>query len=148
MADNSGNCFELSAAANVGGLATCRSAMEKSPVYRRLPDHLRFFADLALDELATNAVKYGGGLDSEFSFQLNYSHGLLRIDYTDHGVPFDPWARAAPDRPDEPVPDSVEDLRIGGRGLMMMMKLSSSRGYRRIGDTNQVTLSVRETPEK
>jgi serine/threonine-protein kinase RsbW len=145
MADKSGNCFELSAAANADGLATYRFAMEKSPVYRRLPDRLRFFADLALDELASNAVKYGGGLDSEFSFQLDYSHGLLRIDYTDHGVPFDPWDRADPD---EAVPDSVEDLRIGGRGLMMMKKLSSSRDYQRKGDTNHVTLSIWETPEK
>ena len=141
MNDRTDVGFEFAAPANRDGLATCRAAMEESPFFQGLPVRLRFAADLALDELATNTIKYAECGDSRFDFSLEYNSGLLQIRYVDRGAPFDPWERAEGERQ---LLDSIEDTHIGGRGLIMMKELCSSRGYERRDGTNVVTLAVHE----
>jgi anti-sigma regulatory factor (Ser/Thr protein kinase) len=136
--------FEFSAAANRGGLASCLAAMEESPLYQSLPVRQRFAADLALDELATNTIKYGDCADSPFEFRMEYDGSLLQIQYVDRGRRFDPWKHQEGERQSL---DSIEDTHIGGRGLIMMKELSTSRGYERRDDTNVVTLAVSDDPE-
>lgn len=143
MNDKPDDRFEFAAPANRAGLASCRAAMEESTLYQGLPVRLRFAADLALDELATNTIKYGDCGDSQFDFSLEYSRGVLHIRYADRGAPFDPWEHAEGDRQ---MLDSIEDTHIGGRGLIMLKELCSSRGYERRDGTNVVTLAVLEDP--
>jgi serine/threonine-protein kinase RsbW len=140
--------FEFTAPSTASGLVRCREAMEASPLYEGLPERLRFAADLALDELATNTIKYGAHEEAPFDFTLNYASGTLQIEYKDQGLEFDPWAHAeqknaalAAADPDDPDPE------IGGRGLIMMREMSATRNYERRDGSNVITLSVLESAD-
>jgi anti-sigma regulatory factor (Ser/Thr protein kinase) len=135
--------FEFTAPATSSGLVSCREAMECSALYQNLPERLRFVADLALDELATNTIKYGAQDEAPFDFTLRYASGTLQIEYKDQGVAFDPWAHAAKKSATLAVAD-VDDLdpEIGGRGLIMMQEMSATRNYERRDESNVITLSV------
>ena len=89
------NQFAFLGPASEAGLSDCRRQLEDSPVYQELPPRLRFATDLALDELATNTIKYGNSDGASFEFRILRGDGRLEIEYADHGAPFDPWAHAA-----------------------------------------------------
>jgi serine/threonine-protein kinase RsbW len=135
--------FEFTAPSTASGLVRCREAMEASPLYEGLPERLRFAADLALDELATNTIKYGSHDESSFDFTLSYASGTLQIEYKDRGVEFDPWAHAAEKSAALATADPDDlDPEIGGRGLIMMQEMSATRNYERRDGSNVITLSV------
>jgi serine/threonine-protein kinase RsbW len=143
MSDLPESHFEFTAPSTSSGLARCREAMEASPLYEALPERLRFAADLALDELATNTIKYGAQDDAPFDFTMNYASGTLQIEYKDRGVAFDPWAHASQKSAALAASD-VDDLdpEIGGRGLIMMQEMSAARNYERRDERNVITLTV------
>src|SRR4051794_7461434 len=118
--------FDFTAPVSEAGLARCRAAMEGSELYEKLPDRLRFAADLSLDELATNTIKYGNCGDTLFTFGLRYVEGMLSVKYTDRGSPFDPWKLAVEKLA---LQDDTADPEIGGRGLMMMKEISAATSY-------------------
>jgi anti-sigma regulatory factor (Ser/Thr protein kinase) len=144
MSDNPDDGFQFTAPATAAGLANCRQIMEGSVLYTKLPARLQFAADLALDELATNTIKYGGADGASFEFNLRYAANSLFITYKDHGAAFDPWRKA-----EEALRslDSSDDPEIGGRGLIMMKELSVTRAYERCDGANVVTLRVLENAE-
>lgn len=123
------------------GLATCRGQLETNPLYQGLPARLRFAADLALDELATNTIKYGDSAGAPFEFVIRRENGSLIIEYRDHGVPFNPWEHGGTT---QETLDSIEDTLIGGRGIVMLRELSAARHYERRDESNVVTLTVIE----
>ena len=135
--------FEFTAPSTASGLVRCREAMEASPLYEALPERLRFTADLALDELATNTIKYGAQDEAPFAFTLSYASGTLQIEYKDRGVAFDPWAHAAKKSATLAATDMDDlDPEIGGRGLIMMQEMSAARNYERRDGINVITLTV------
>jgi anti-sigma regulatory factor (Ser/Thr protein kinase) len=141
MSETPEDRFEFTAPASASGLTDCRQAMERSALYETLPPRLQYAADLALDELATNTIKYGGADDASFDFSLRYAAGSLYISYKDRGIAFDPWRQA---EESQPLLDNTDDPKIGGRGLVMMKELSASRGYERCDGMNIITLCVPE----
>jgi anti-sigma regulatory factor (Ser/Thr protein kinase) len=136
--------FEFTAPATASGLTDCRQAMERSALYETLQPRLQYAADLALDELATNTIKYGGTDGASFEFSLRYAGGSLDISYTDHGAAFDPWRKA---EEAQRSLDNTDDPEIGGRGLVMMKELSADRAYQRCDGANVVTLRVLESAD-
>jgi anti-sigma regulatory factor (Ser/Thr protein kinase) len=141
MSGPSDTQFAFLGPATDSGLSDCRRQLEISPVYQELPPRLRFATDLALDELATNTIKYGNSDGASFEFAIHRSDGQLEIRYADQGSPFDPWARAGVE--DERL-DSIEDTLIGGRGLIMLKEISAVRSYDRRENRNLISLTVTE----
>ena len=116
------------------------SVVEEMGEKERWPPDLVFKVNLILEELCLNIINYGhtGGLH-EIDITLTSTEDALTIDVMDDGMPFDPIS-------DAPTPDvnaPMEDRGIGGLGVHLVQAMTDEMHYRRVRDTNQVTLVIR-----
>jgi len=100
------------------------------------PDAASFLADLVIEELVTNTIKYG--CDDTGSCRIHvavdYSDDLLCIEVRDTGHPFDPLAQAAPE-----TTLCAEERPIGGLGIHLVRQMADEVRYERRGNENVVT---------
>ena len=92
---------------------------------------------IILDEMASNIVKHSGAAEFGLSVIPRREPEGVELVFSDDGKPFDPLARAAPDTT---LP--AEKRPIGGLGIMMVRKMSSSVSYRRVGGHNEFSATV------
>ena len=96
-----------------------------------------FAANLAVEELVTNIIKYGydDAGKHEVIVRLSLEGTRLQIVIEDDGHEFNPFDRPAPD-----IHAPVEEREIGGLGIHFVKNLLDSCDYRREGARNIVTL--------
>lgn len=94
--------------------------------------------DLALEELITNIIKYGGVGDNVIDVSIEYSPDELAIVIEDSSNEFDPTTS---EEPDLSLP--LEQRPVGKMGLMMVRNIFSEFTYRRLEGKNIVTLRLR-----
>jgi anti-sigma regulatory factor (Ser/Thr protein kinase) len=95
---------------------------------------------LATEEVGVNIVSYGFP-DGGGSFAVTWNDdeaGLVRLQFDDDGIAFDPLALAVPDLT---VP--MAQRQIGGLGIMMVRKLMDDVHYARVSGRNVLTLTLR-----
>jgi len=96
-----------------------------------------FAANLAIEELVTNIIKYGYDDDAahEITIRLAVSGSELQIEITDDGHEFNPF--------DQPEPDTslaTEDRPIGGLGIHFVRNMLDGCAYTRSAGRNTVIL--------
>ena len=94
-----------------------------------LPDCERSRLLIILEELFTNAVRYGcpeSASGSGIEITLAVKPGRIEIDFSDDGIPFDPLGQDTPDL-DQPLTGRSP----GGLGLHIVRKLVHEAEYRR-----------------
>lgn len=109
-----------------------------------LPDPERSRLLIILEELFTNAVRYGcpaGAPEGVIEIALAAKPGHIKIDFSDGGIPFDPLAQDAPEF-DRPLSGRPE----GRLGLHIVRELVHEAWYRRERGRNRLTL-VRNLPD-
>ena len=104
------------------------------------PPAADYLANLALEELVTNCVKYGYDDSAEHLIEvtLSLTDGELAMTVIDDGRAFNPL--------DLPPPDTslaIEDRPIGGLGIHMLRQMSDRMDYERRDGKNHVTLRKR-----
>lgn len=99
-----------------------------------------YLASLAIEELVTNCIKYGYSDTDEHTVEIIFSvvDGVLTIDVTDDGNPFNPLEAPGPD-----FSVAAEQRPIGGLGLHLLRELSDEQRYERRDGTNRLTLTKR-----
>lgn len=99
-----------------------------------------FAANLAIEEIITNTIKYGydDELAHEIVLRLDLSESVLRIEISDDGREFNPF-----DQPEPALVPSPEGPSIGGLGIHFVRKMLDSRAYCRRGGRNIIKLSKR-----
>jgi anti-sigma regulatory factor (Ser/Thr protein kinase) len=106
---------------------------------RDLPTRLVYTANLALEEMLTNVVKYGypDEAEHEISVDIELSDRELVIICSDDGREFDPvtW-------PEPQLEESILDCRPGGLGIHMVRQSVDSLDYRREGGLNLLTIKI------
>jgi anti-sigma regulatory factor (Ser/Thr protein kinase) len=110
--------------------------------YHAIPPSAAYLANLAIEELSTNCIKYGYS-DQEvhlITVELEKLPHELILTFIDDGNAFDPLQQLAPDTT---LP--VEDRPIGGLGLHLLRQMSDDFAYARINEKNQVTLRKKLT---
>ena len=132
--------FSIKIETRVEELNRIASIVEEIGEKEGWPLDLVFKVNLILEELGLNIINYGhtGGLH-EIDITLTSTDEELTIEIVDDGKPFDPIT-------DAPVPDvnaPMEDRRIGGLGVHLVQEMTDEMHYRRVRDTNQVTLLIR-----
>lgn len=102
----------------------------------KAPGAAEFLADLVIEELVTNTIKYGydDAAAHHIFVDVKYHDGQLCIEVRDNGHPFDPLAQEAPD-----LTLAAEDRPIGGLGIHLVRQMTDEVRYERRGDENVVT---------
>ena len=102
-------------------------------------DRMVYLANLGLEEIVTNIVKYG--YDTPGTYQIEVSLRLdaeeLTLGITDNGHEFNPLLHQK-----KPTPARVEDMEIGGLGLDLLKKFFDRMDYRREAGRNILELTA------
>ena len=106
------------------------SGIAARPAYR---------ARLVFEELATNALKYGGtdAGPPRVSCTVRLEPGELVLAFRDGGRPFDPTSAAPP-----PRATSLQETTIGGLGIALVTKVATAIDYRRENEENRITVRL------
>jgi anti-sigma regulatory factor (Ser/Thr protein kinase) len=98
-------------------------------------------ADLVLEEVVTNIIKYGfdDGAEHRIEISLGLENSELAISVTDEGKEFNPLAAPEPD-----LTAPIEERGIGGLGVLLVRRLMDTVEYRREGNKN--ILLMRKKP--
>jgi serine/threonine-protein kinase RsbW len=97
----------------------------------------QYFLSLAIEELATNWIKYGcrdSGAHA-MTFDLGVREGRLTLTATDDGLPFNPM--------DAPAPSTslpLEERDPGGLGILLLRKMADEISYEHREGMNILTL--------
>jgi anti-sigma regulatory factor (Ser/Thr protein kinase) len=104
---------------------------------RNVPPAADYLANLTIEELVTNCIKYGYDDSTEhiIEVELKLSNGELVLTVTDDGHPFNPLEAPEPD-----TRRRVEDLPVGGLGIHLLRKMSDRMDYTRTDGKNRLTL--------
>jgi anti-sigma regulatory factor (Ser/Thr protein kinase) len=108
-----------------------------------LPDTERARVLIILEELFTNAVRYGLRERASAGWirvALAARPGRIEIEFSDDGEAFDPLARSMPD-----LDQAADQRAVGGLGLFILRSLVDEARYRREDGRNHLAL-VRRLP--
>jgi serine/threonine-protein kinase RsbW len=96
-----------------------------------------FFANLVVDELVTNCIKYAysDAHDHVIEVELQIANGDLTVTVVDDGRAFNPLTIPSPD-----TSLAIDERPLGGLGLHLLRKLSDGITYERRGNQNRVVL--------
>jgi len=99
-----------------------------------------YVTNLAVEELATNILKYGydDTVVHEILLRVDVEPGAVRLLLEDDGHPFNPL-----DLPEPDVHLPTEDREPGGLGIHLIRKLSDRMDYQRANGRNRVTVRIR-----
>jgi anti-sigma regulatory factor (Ser/Thr protein kinase) len=104
------------------------------------PGEASFLADLVVEELVSNTIKYGYEDAGAHCVHVDvfYADDLLTIEVRDDGRPFDPLEAATPD-----FALPAEERPIGGLGIHLVRQMTDDLRYERRGHENVVTATKR-----
>ena len=106
---------------------------------RDLESKARYAAELTLEELLTNAIKYGApeNGDHEIRVHIDIDPLHVRITVTDNGIPFDPTREPPP-----VTPTDAKNAKVGGLGLQMIRRMTNAFQYNRNAEENRIMVSI------
>jgi anti-sigma regulatory factor (Ser/Thr protein kinase) len=95
--------------------------------------------ELILEELITNTIKYGYDDKAEhpIEVQIGLKEDSIHVAITDGGHEFDPLAAAPPD-----LSQPVEERGIGGLGIHLVRRMTTSIKYKRLHGKNVLELAI------
>jgi serine/threonine-protein kinase RsbW len=104
---------------------------------RDTPAEVQYLANLVIEELVTNCIKYGYEDASEHvvEVKLQLAANELAVTVTDDGQPFNPLELPAPN-----LQAPVESRPIGGLGIHLVRQMSDRMEYVRDNGKNRVTV--------
>ena len=94
--------------------------------------------NLVLEELFTNTVRHGHRGDSEAPVWVSLAtsqDGRVALSYEDTAPPFNPYGHVSPDT-------TQEIGKLGGRGVLLLQRLSATRDYAYLYGRNCVRLAL------
>jgi anti-sigma regulatory factor (Ser/Thr protein kinase) len=99
-----------------------------------------YLANLGIEELVTNTVKYGYDVPGTYMIEVMLKVDAEGVSLTiiDDGHPFNPVTHER-----KPVAEKIEDREIGGLGIHLLKKQFDRIEYRRDGGRNIVELRAR-----
>jgi anti-sigma regulatory factor (Ser/Thr protein kinase) len=101
----------------------------------------RYNAELVFEEIVSNVVRHGDAAAIEVSLACEPDADAIVLTFDDDGPPFDPLERPLPGRP-----TSIEEAPLGGLGLVLVRKASTSLRYERTGEgKNRLTVALAST---
>jgi anti-sigma regulatory factor (Ser/Thr protein kinase) len=125
---------------DLSGLAVLRDNLDRIGTELGVPDKPLVQLQVALDEIASNVIKYGwpDSGNHELRVRITGYHDRVEVEIVDDGQEFDP--RLAP----RPEPPRVGRGRTpGGVGIHLVKQLVDRIEYERIGGRNRTVMTKR-----
>ncbi|HAM39987.1 MAG: hypothetical protein A2107_13375 [Verrucomicrobia bacterium GWF2_62_7] len=99
-----------------------------------------YAVNLAIEEMATNILKYGYDDDAahEIFLRMELYVGHLVVVLEDDGHEFNPLDAPAPN-----VSLSAEKRELGGLGICLVRKFAEQMRYERLNGRNRLTITIR-----
>ena len=121
----------------IAELATLSDGLERIGAELGVPGKPLMQLQVALDEIASNVIKYGwpDGGNHELRVRIRGQHGRIEVEIVDDGRAFDP--RQAP--PSELQPAGRR--QPGGLGIHMVKQLVDRLDYKRVGGHNRTVMT-------
>ena len=122
------------------GLTRLLDSVRQFADRHRLPDRIQHDIRLVLDEVVANVVRYGyvDRQPHQIVVDVALGPGVLTVEVTDDGRPFDPLQRAQP-RTDQ----TIAERPIGGLGIHIVKQLMDDVEYSRRDGLNHLILRKR-----
>jgi serine/threonine-protein kinase RsbW len=132
--------YDLSFSATPAGFQQAADDVRRRLDGSGLPTRLRYNIELVFEEVVTNILRHntpaGHGSDIEASLEIGSARAVLTFE--DSGAPFDPRQQ-----PDPAQPQSLDDAKAGGLGLLLVRKASERVDYERTpGQRNRLTVTL------
>ena len=129
--------FRMSVDAYPAGVRGVNAAFAEFAEAHALPADARRSISISLDELLANALSHGrtGREPCSVSVGVELEPERVTVMVTDDGMPFDPFARDAPN-----TTLSVEERPMGGLGIHLVRQLMDQVSYQRQDGHNVVVL--------
>ena len=109
---------------------------------RLCPQRVQGQLDIAVEELFVNVCSYAypdAAPDAPGTVRIQRTYAAdpdsITVDIIDQGVPYNPLAK-----PDAVTPGNIEDVPIGGLGILMAKRVTDEMRYERSGESNVVTI--------
>jgi serine/threonine-protein kinase RsbW len=124
---------------NIAELANLRDSLERIGAELGVPGKPLMQLQVALDEIASNVIKYGWSdcSNHKLCVRITGQQGQIEVEIVDDGREFDP--RLAP--PSEPQPAGRR--RPGGLGIHLVKQLVDRLEYERVGGRNRTVMTKR-----
>jgi serine/threonine-protein kinase RsbW len=105
-----------------------RRQMLEFPSFQALTMPIRHRLEVIFEELVSNTIRHGFTKHSDQSIHVSIDAKTKAIELTfeDDGAPFNPLKMAAPEGL-----SSIENVRIGGLGIPLVVRLSTDLRYER-----------------
>ncbi len=139
MSAEGGNVFESRFANELPSLSRVIDAAVEFLEARGVGARPINLARLAIEEMATNIVKYGydDAARHEILLLVQIDPGVLLVVLEDDGHEFNPLQAA---QPDLQVP--LDQREPGGLGIHLVRKLAARMDYQRCGGRNRLTVTI------
>ena len=105
-----------------------------------LSSRAKYSVGLAVEEMASNVIKYGYDDDREHEIAVHVAAQDDRVEivFEDDGHAFDPTGHPKPD-----LERIVESRKIGGLGIELVRRICEKMTYAREGAINRLVLHIR-----
>lgn len=132
--------LKLSIYNNIGELARALREANDFLESRFLPANVLYSANLILEEILTNIVKYAFENDEPrlIDVKVFVEPTQVLIETNDDGVSFDPTLLRPPE-----IKDSLADCEPGGLGIHLVLRTAHEISYRREKARNILTMRIR-----
>ena len=129
--------WEKSVSPDLDSITACMDECSQFLAESGVPDEAAFSAQLAIEEILTNTLKYGFGNEAPRPTIVHIECGEdhLQLTLSDDAHPFDPFSAPAPD-----LSLPVEERSVGGLGIHLVRNMMTSCTYSRDVGRNVVRL--------
>ena len=100
----------------------------------------RYNVELVFEEIVCNIIRHGraGDTDRAIRVAVDFGHDAVVMSFHDNGPQFDPRQQPLPDKP-----QSLDHMRVGGLGLLLVRKSTTRIEYERTAQNeNHLTVAV------
>lgn len=127
--------------ADIGGLEIARLQARQFLENNRVDEHTVAGAELVIEEAVSNILRHGyratDATTRQVELELQIEPHEVRVLIVDDAGPFDPMDADA-----LLLPETLDEARVGGLGLLMIRNTASSMAYERRDGCNRFQVTV------